>query len=147
MQTSERRVVVLTLPQPAPESAGKGGDSGAESAAAPASMRILNLRCPCTQSGASYMLVKAPAGAGAATIFEVQQTEESAVRPWSWFIDDHVQSDGRMNISTPIDPAFIHEESCDEELYEKCKRVQTGCQREQNDPQWSQMVPNSPKRS
>lgn len=25
----------------------------------------------------------------------------------SWFIDEHVKSDGKMHLSTPIDPIFL----------------------------------------
>ena len=118
--SSSRRVVVLSLPEDdnVPRNEVKS-DNNAESlpATASAEMRIVQLRCPSTQLAASYCIVKASkngsatsslAESAAATIFEVNRAEaSSARRPRSWFIDDHVQSDGALTISTPVDPAFI----------------------------------------
>ena len=60
---------------------------------------MVKLRHPASNQPA--MFVFSP---GDATIQEVMTFDENKR---SWFIDEHVKSDGKMHLSTPIDPIFL----------------------------------------
>ena len=60
---------------------------------------MVKLRHPATNQSA--MFVFSP---GDSTIQEVMTFDENKR---SWFIDDNVRSDGKMHLSTPIDPLFL----------------------------------------
>lgn len=60
---------------------------------------MVKLRHPASNQAA--MFVFSP---GDVTIQEVMTFDENKR---SWFIDDNVRSDGKMHLSTPIDPIFL----------------------------------------
>ncbi|XP_076244400.1 ribonuclease H2 subunit B [Calliopsis andreniformis] len=60
---------------------------------------VIKLRHPASNQAA--MFVFSP---GNATVQEVLTFDENKR---SWFIDDNVKSDGKMHLSTPIDPIFL----------------------------------------
>jgi len=60
---------------------------------------IVKLRHPGSNKPAMFVL-----GSGNCTIQEVLIFEE---KKRSWFIDDSVKSDGKLYMSTPIDPIFL----------------------------------------
>lgn len=60
---------------------------------------IVKLRHPASNQPA--MFVFSP---GDLTVQEVLTFDENKR---SWFIDDNVKSDGKMHLSTPIDPIFL----------------------------------------
>lgn len=60
---------------------------------------VIKLRHPATNQPA--MFVFSP---GNVTVQEVLTFDENKR---SWFIDDNVKSDGKLHLSTPIDPIFL----------------------------------------
>jgi len=60
---------------------------------------IVKLRHPASNKPAMFVF-----GFGNCTIQEVLIFEE---KKRSWFIDDNVKSDGKLYLSTPIDPIFL----------------------------------------
>ncbi|XP_011160526.1 ribonuclease H2 subunit B [Solenopsis invicta] len=68
------------------------GKSGGQS-------EIVKLRHPASDKPAVFVF-----GAGNLTVQEVLIFDE---KKRSWFIDDNVKSDGKLHLSTPIDPIFL----------------------------------------
>lgn len=60
---------------------------------------MVKLRHPSSNQPAMFVF-----GPGDTTIQEVMTFDENKR---SWFIDEHVKSDGKMHLSTPIDPIFL----------------------------------------
>ncbi|XP_014213353.1 ribonuclease H2 subunit B [Copidosoma floridanum] len=60
---------------------------------------MVKLRHPASNQTAMFVF-----SSGDATIQEVMTFDENKR---SWFIDDNVRSDGKMHLSTPIDPIFL----------------------------------------
>lgn len=60
---------------------------------------MVKLRHPATNQAAMFVF-----STGDSTIQEVMTFDENKR---SWFIDDNVRADGKMHLSTPIDPIFL----------------------------------------
>jgi len=60
---------------------------------------IVKLRHPASDKSAIFVF-----GAGNLTVQEILIFDE---KKRSWFIDDNVKSDGKLYLSTPIDPIFL----------------------------------------
>lgn len=59
----------------------------------------MKLRHPASDKPAIFVF-----GAGNLTVQEILIFDE---KKRSWFIDDSVKSDGKLHLSTPIDPIFL----------------------------------------
>jgi len=59
----------------------------------------VKLRHPASDKPAIFVF-----GAGNLTVQEILIFDE---KKRSWFIDDNVKSDGKLHLSTPIDPIFL----------------------------------------
>lgn len=60
---------------------------------------IVKLRHPASNSAAMFVFTP-----GDSAVQEILTFDENKR---SWFIDDNVKSDGKMHLSTPIDPIFL----------------------------------------